>query len=310
MTSPLDSTFSVWLISLFLETMLYGMGVLQVWLYFHWYPKDSPNIKAVVVLLLYAKGGFICTASHNDFHRVLETLQISFLFSATYKSLIENFGNFSALTVIRWEDSAQLLSGYISAFIVQLYFAYCLYALNKTWKNHIAVILIISLAITQIGAGIAQTVITTELGDFTKLASSKNTTSIQSGATLACDILITVSLCLTFNEIKTGMRTTNTMIHMLTVNAINRGILTAICAALNLILFLAIPNTFYFFLGLMLSIYMNSMLATLNTRQHIVESATMVPPTWNSILTSIDFGQDAPSLNSSGQKNTFLGGMI
>ena len=45
----------------------------------------------------------------------------------------------------------------------------------------------------------------------------------------------------------------------------------SLCALLNLVLFLALPGTFYFFIGLMPSskLYMNTMLATLNTRQHI-----------------------------------------
>lgn len=64
---------------------------------------------------------------------------------------------------------------------------------------------------------------------------------------------------------------TNAVLNNLIMYAVNRGVLTSLCALLNLVLFLALPGTFYFFIGLMPSskLYMNTMLATLNTRQHI-----------------------------------------
>jgi hypothetical protein len=49
MSSPLDSTYGVWLVALFLETILYGMGVLQGWIYFADRPvTDSRVTKALV----------------------------------------------------------------------------------------------------------------------------------------------------------------------------------------------------------------------------------------------------------------------
>jgi hypothetical protein len=48
MASPLDSTYGVWLVSLFLETLLYGMGVLQTWIYFAARPTDMLSVKWTV----------------------------------------------------------------------------------------------------------------------------------------------------------------------------------------------------------------------------------------------------------------------
>ncbi|KAK7034109.1 hypothetical protein R3P38DRAFT_3184833 [Favolaschia claudopus] len=47
-------------------------------------------------------------------------------------------------------------------------------------------------------------------------------------------------------------------------DAINRGALTALSSGINMVLFLAVPDTFWFFLGLAPSskLYMNSMMAT------------------------------------------------
>lgn len=44
------STYGSWLISLFLETILYGIGILQIWLFFQWSHKDGWSIKLPVSL--------------------------------------------------------------------------------------------------------------------------------------------------------------------------------------------------------------------------------------------------------------------
>ncbi|KAJ7048946.1 hypothetical protein C8F01DRAFT_1239124 [Mycena amicta] len=52
--------------------------------------------------------------------------------------------------------------------------------------------------------------------------------------------------------------------------AINRGAFTMIFAIINIALFLMTPGTFYFMIGILISdkLYMNSLLAILNTREY------------------------------------------
>lgn len=47
------STDGAWLVALFLETILYGIGLLQTWLYFRWAVKDGWSIKLPVRLSKY-----------------------------------------------------------------------------------------------------------------------------------------------------------------------------------------------------------------------------------------------------------------
>ncbi|KAF9043351.1 hypothetical protein BJ165DRAFT_1484441 [Panaeolus papilionaceus] len=252
MSSGLGSSYGVWLVSLFLETILYGCGLLQAWLYFHWYQKDHRGIRAMVLLLV-----------------LLETLQIAFIFTSTYLCLITHFGDFAYLMKINWADSAQLPLTYLSAFVVQIYFSSCIYKLNRNAKLLPA--LIVALAVTQLGAGIAQDVVITRLGTFEQLQETAPTYALQSAATLACDLLITGSLLLRLNSSRSGLKATNSMLDRLMINAVNRGGLTALAAALNLILYVSRPNTLWFLIGLFLSskLYMNSCLASLNSRNHI-----------------------------------------
>ncbi|KAF9043390.1 hypothetical protein BJ165DRAFT_1612448 [Panaeolus papilionaceus] len=248
----LTPTYGIWLVCLFLESILYGCGLLQAWLYFHWYTRDHWSIKTMVAALV-----------------TLETIQIVFYFATGYQYLVTNFGNFENLQVINWEDSVQLAPTYLTAFLVQLYFASCIYMLKREAK--VVPILIAVFALTQLGAGIAQDVVVSKLKVFSKLGETAPVYALQSAATLTCDLLITGALLVRLNKAKSGTKASNSMLDMLMINAINRGGLTVLAATLNLVLVLALPKTFYFFIGLILSskLYMNSALATLNSRQHI-----------------------------------------
>ncbi|KAJ6579634.1 hypothetical protein DFH09DRAFT_1147114 [Mycena vulgaris] len=271
MSSPLDSTYGVWLVSLFLETLLYGMGVLQTWIYFADRPTDTAYIRSTVLLVL-----------------VLETIQVVFFFRSSYFRFVERFGQLQ-LDLI-WADSLQLLAAYLSAFVVQLFFASRIYKLTngrrrKFSLSAIGIYTIFTLALVQIMAGIAQTIISYELRSFEKLDETKPVTTLQAAASLACDLLITAYLCIFLTSQKGEMMKTNSMMDMLIHDAINRGTLTALSSGLTMVLFLALPDTFWFFLGLAPSskLYMNSMLATLNTRQRIRDKIASADKGWNSI---------------------------
>ncbi|KAJ7437653.1 hypothetical protein B0H11DRAFT_2361374 [Mycena galericulata] len=121
------------------------------------------------------------------------------------------------------------------------------------------------LAILQISAGIAQAVLSYGLHSYSKLGQTATAGSF------ACDMVITVYLCYFLARNKNEMSRSNTMLNTLMVNAINRGILTALSSGLTLGLFLGYRVTFWFLLSLAPNskLYMNSMLAMLNMRQHV-----------------------------------------
>ncbi|KAJ7101317.1 hypothetical protein B0H15DRAFT_815656 [Mycena belliarum] len=251
MASPLAPTFGIWLVALFLQSILMGMGLLQVYLYFLWYHKDGWGIKGTVITIT-----------------ALEIAQSGIFFSATYTLLIDGFGNFPGLNVIPWQATTQLLLLYISTFVAQSYFSYCIYILQKRklWFP----LLIVIMSLVGLSGGIAQTILTLKIVHFTELPSTSWATNTQAALSLACDIFITGGLCWRLNTSRTGIQSTNDLLNFLIMTAINRGVLTMVTAALNMILFLSKPGTFYFMFALLLSgkLYMNSMLAMLNTRKH------------------------------------------
>ncbi|TRM66942.1 hypothetical protein BD626DRAFT_166801 [Schizophyllum amplum] len=254
--SPLDSTYGMWLVFLFIMSILYGVGILQAFLYSRWHRNDPRWVQALVVILV-----------------ILETCQIAWYFDSTYHYFVVEFGNADAFAFSPWQNSAQLLAAYLSAFIVQGYFAVTIYLLKpEAWY---ATLMIGLLALGSMAAGLAQTVKTIQLASLTRLGETQDVTTTQAGLAFGCDLAITITLCATFNSFKTGIKSTNTLLNTLMIYAVNRGILTALCALLNLVLFLSLPGTFYFFIGLMPSskLYMNTMLATLNTRSHLKKQA-------------------------------------
>ncbi|KAJ6477208.1 hypothetical protein DFH09DRAFT_1216117 [Mycena vulgaris] len=275
MASVLDSTYGIWLIALFLQTILYGMGMLQAYLYFFWYSADSWMVKNIVLAVIF-----------------LETFQLSALFGATYHYLISGFGNFPQLLEIHWLSLAQLLATYLSAFVVQSYFAYCIYALQK--QDMILPLTILVSALVSLGAGAGQVVVAANIISYVELDKVKSTTAVNSTFSVLCDILITVGLSWRLNAARSGIQASNNLLNYLIVFAINRGMLTMITAILELVLFFAMPNTFYFFAMIWFTgkLYMNSMLATLNTRQHALrqqnlaehmsmESVSVIQPRFN-----------------------------
>ncbi|KAJ7776099.1 hypothetical protein B0H16DRAFT_1858776 [Mycena metata] len=291
MGSPLDRTYGVALVTLFLSAMyatppvepdlsytnhsLYGTGLIQAYLYFRWYAKDHLILKTIVVSLI-----------------ILETLQIVFLFDGMYLNLIDNFGNFGALDVIFWtqydsfsgpwfwlnmnpKDSAALrgrhnLLPYLSAFLVQMYFGYCVYGLNP--QNKVVPGIIMFLGLASLGSAIAQTIRTHQLGLFSHLDVTKPVITTQSASTLACDIVITSSLIYALRGKRGAIESYGNSANLqLPADMRDRLLKRFNLLTQRYLKFLVKPNTFYFFLGLIPSgkLYMNSMLATLNTREYV-----------------------------------------
>ncbi|KAJ7176427.1 hypothetical protein C8R43DRAFT_1118955 [Mycena crocata] len=310
MTPSIDATYGVWLVSLVLETMslffpfqfhssltlavnrLYGAGMLQVWMYFSASPTDPASIKWTVSIVA-----------------VLETIQVIFFSVSSYSRFVKLFG--VPQTNLIWADSLQLLCAFLSAFVVQLFFANRIIKLTKGRGKFslkaFGIYVILALAFIEILAGIAQVAWTYQIRSFLKLDQTKITATIQSGASFACDVLITSYLCLFLKNQKGEMMKTNHMVDALIYDAINRGTLTAMSSFVTLVLFLVLPNTFWFFLGLAPSskLYMNSMLATLNTRQRIRNKIDAGDKGWDSIGNSIPLSTlQIGNKNTSGQSQS------
>ncbi|KAJ7683393.1 hypothetical protein B0H14DRAFT_3907896 [Mycena olivaceomarginata] len=192
MASPLDSTYGVWLVSLFLETLLYGMGVLQTWIYF----AARPNRHALCQV-----DGSRRLSSGDDPNRCSSFFRrtlVSSSASGSSKLILSGPIRCNSLPPIfplslfryilrpesinspkRGRNSASPLSAYTQSYVLCadlfLYRAY--FFLRRQ----------LLLAVVQIVAGIIQTIWSYELRSFLKLDETKAITTLQAAASLACD---------------------------------------------------------------------------------------------------------------------------
>jgi hypothetical protein len=106
----------------------------------------------------------------------------------------------------------------------------------------------------------------------------QNTTSVnsvQAAAAATGDIVITAVLCYLLNDSRTGVGRTNTIINKLIKYAINRGAMTSVCALLNLVFFVSLPETFVFMVPLLPSgqLYVISVVSMLLARHGLRDRA-------------------------------------
>ncbi|KAK7039921.1 hypothetical protein R3P38DRAFT_494632 [Favolaschia claudopus] len=254
MPPSIESTNGVYLTAVFLQAILQGMGLLQGFLFFVWYHHDSWSVKGTVITVL-----------------VLECIQMGAAFGNIYVWFVTGFGDFDNLNTIHRVDMVELLAMYLSIFVAQVHFARCIYQFNKQHKILPAVILLFSLA--SLGCGFGQVVLSIRLKQYSALGKLNVTDNLQASFALAADVLITVGLTWRLSQHRGGIQSTNKILNFVIMTAINRGVCTTIFAALNMILFLTQPGTFYFMIAILLSdkFYMNSMLAMLNTREYAVQ---------------------------------------
>ncbi|KAF7291795.1 hypothetical protein HMN09_01239600 [Mycena chlorophos] len=254
----LNATYGAWFLALFFETLLYGVGMIQTWLYFQWW-DDEWDVRCAVAVVFF-----------------LETVQIVFFCASSFNRFVLRFGDLQA--DLLWEDSLQLLANYLSAFTVQLYFATRIRYLTGSGPNGVfsfrwGFYFIIAMAFTQMAAGTVQTGWTYIVRNFADLEQTKAATTVQTAASLVCDVSITTYLCLFLKRHRNGMPRTHRLLKAVMINAVNRGMLTSLTSAGTMILFLAFPDTFWFFLTLAPNskLYMISMLSTLNMRGQLTK---------------------------------------
>ncbi|KAI0654675.1 hypothetical protein C8Q70DRAFT_513500 [Cubamyces menziesii] len=85
MAAPAETTFGGVMIALFFAFILYGITILQTFIYFQKYPSDRFALKALVVTVW-----------------ILETVHTAFCMKFIYAYLVEGFGNDEVLLDIHW----------------------------------------------------------------------------------------------------------------------------------------------------------------------------------------------------------------
>ncbi|KAI1783575.1 hypothetical protein LXA43DRAFT_321838 [Ganoderma leucocontextum] len=239
-----------------LATGVYGITILQAYVYFGNSGRDSIHMKTFVALLF-----------------ALETLSLVLMVNILCHYVVSDFGNpfllLKATPVMAWENGVTVLIGTLT----QSYFAHRLWALSK--GNVVLVSSIIILAVCSCGSGMAISVNLYTHTDNLFLGSVeiRILSGLANGLSIICDVLIAASLSYYLHSKKTGFKRTDSIINRLIIYAVNRGALTAICQTGHMVTTVALPGRFIFLPFALLDgrLYCNTLLATLNAQRFIVK---------------------------------------
>ncbi|RDB25971.1 hypothetical protein Hypma_006515 [Hypsizygus marmoreus] len=251
----ITQTFGAMFMGTLLTMAIYGITTLQTYFYYMYYPKDGPRLKLLVAVIW-----------------ILDTLHTILMCHAMYHYLISGFGNPLALVQGTWSLFASIAINVIMAFVVQCFFTKRIYTLSperiKWWLSGP-----IGLSVfAHFFFGIETVVYFSIIKDFARLHEA-NFISVLPFAIFAIlsDLLIAGALCLLLASNRSEFEDTNNIINSLIVYAINRCILTSAVAITEVVVFVAVPHSFYsfafdFIIG---KLYANSLLATLNSRRSL-----------------------------------------
>ncbi|KAH9987445.1 hypothetical protein BJV74DRAFT_497931 [Russula compacta] len=221
----IGSTYGATFIGLILSAVLYGMTMIQVWIYFcsrDCREKDSTSLKALIALLL-----------------ILDTVHMAFCIYAMYWYLIQNFGNVDNLNIDMWAMETQIDINCSITVIIQIFYARRLHLLSK---RAIIPAIIVVVAVISYATGYIFSLREHVHKLYSRDGSLKWVTSVGMGGSTFVDLLITGSMCWCLYNKRTGFARTDSVVVTLMIYSVNTGLLTSVLATGSLISFLVSPN--------------------------------------------------------------------
>ncbi|KAJ7873348.1 hypothetical protein B0H14DRAFT_3131337 [Mycena olivaceomarginata] len=280
LTSAVKELFATTFIGFTVATTLYGVSILQVYLYFRRYSQDRWTLKTMVATLW-----------------ILDTLTTIFV---AHSLFVFVFGLLSkkADTNIPWGFTAEKMLVTIITFIAQWYFAgnrssraVCLitslfsfyaHTIWKVSKNIITTVFVSVLAVATFGLGIYTTVHLFQNPGLNSISSRSFliVSGLVQGLAALNDIVITASLSYYLHIKRSGLPSSEKLIDTLIVYAVSRGVLTAVAQIMFLVLNVAMPHHQYWlpFHLVVGKLYINSVLASLNVRSSLSRTEIMLGP--------------------------------
>ncbi|KAL1716349.1 hypothetical protein EV715DRAFT_265351 [Schizophyllum commune] len=239
------NSFGGMLLGTYFNLILWGVSITQTYLYFGVYNRMFIRIFV----------GFVFLA---------DSVQAVFTMIYMYQTLISRFGEEKALNVATWVFSTDpALTGIIGG-CIQLFFAWRIFVLTKSWLLLCTVALFsIGTLLAGIGTGIAAHIVP----EFANFQEFKPVVIIWLAASAAADILIAVTLAWYLRNHKTGFESTDNYIDRLIKMTVQTGMVTAVWATIDLLLFLLDNSGNHLIFNFCLAkLYTNSLMSSLNSR--------------------------------------------
>jgi len=257
-----DNTLGALFVGFGVSAVLYGVFVVQVYIYYRRYPSDKAGYKAIVALLL-----------------LLETAHQAFIGHTVYYYTITNFLNVAALLGKPiWSLVFQLLEGAVVGAVVKFFFTLRVwrFSYGNVWLSTFLLLLVFG----QLGVAIVFTVKSHELTTLADIINLRVLGIVSLGIGVVNDIGIAISLCYYLQTMRAYYTQSDSTIRSLTLYAVNTGVLTSAMSFTTLIIYNFMPRNFIF-VGcyfVVSKLYAVSFIAALNTRQNVRGRGTDAEP--------------------------------
>ncbi|KAI1786239.1 hypothetical protein LXA43DRAFT_1111420 [Ganoderma leucocontextum] len=272
------------IIGLIVSSILYGITVLQTYIYYKENPKDLVRVKVLVGIVFF-----------------LDTVASASITAGAFIFFVNDFGRQATLVNTPPSLALETAANALIATLTQLFFAYRLYIVSR--KNRVLVSVIVSpnpnlvhatvqlltravgklvLAILSLGPAAWTAVFFLGASSLFNLGLPKVRViaSLATGLPAICDILIAWGLCYYLHTSRSGFKKSDTVIDRLMLYTIECGALTAVCQTCILVTFAALPGRIIFipFQLVVGKLYCNALLASLNVRWRIRELNSVATP--------------------------------
>ncbi|KIK83376.1 hypothetical protein PAXRUDRAFT_35482 [Paxillus rubicundulus Ve08.2h10] len=237
----------------FASLILYGVSILQTFIYYVHYPQDRTSLKLLVVAVL-----------------LLDTLHIFLACAGLWSYLVQYYGDFANLVAIRVPLMLATVVTSLVSFVVQSFFVWRIWWLSSGPPKWIVPLILMPFVTAQpdyMVKGLITPTIEAISGPLlTKIANASN------GTAAAVDVTIAIAMCTLLAMGRTGFsgKTDRTLLRLIVIS-INTSLWTALFGFLSVILLITLPQDlvysgFYFPLC---TLYCNTLLASLNVRRYL-----------------------------------------
>jgi hypothetical protein len=251
----LDSTLGAAFIGNIVAGVLYGITCLQTFVYHKKGRGDHKSFKATIYFLWF-----------------LDTFHLALITHALYFYLITSYAEPVKLLFPTWSILAQVYVTIVSDLIIRGIYA------RRVWiisRSIIISFIIVATSAVTFGTGIAFTTLAAIDKTFASFGHISYLMYTSLGCAVAADIIIASALCTSLSRSRTGFKTTDSLVTILMMYAINASVLTTVCSAACLITYAIWPKEFTF-IGIyfcLSKLIFNSLLAMLNGRSSLKKKA-------------------------------------
>ncbi|KAI0067075.1 hypothetical protein BV25DRAFT_1912412 [Artomyces pyxidatus] len=243
----IGSAVGALIVGMMLNLILYGFMFMQCFVYLTTYKNDAMWIKLFVAYLFIA-----------------DSVDTAFTAATLYDYLVKHFGEVDYLATASWLfDTDPAMTGIISC-SVQLFFAYRVKRLTGyTWVSALISVLAVASFCGALGSAIA----VNWWHKFVDFQHFQSVVVLWLVCAAVADILITAILVWYLKGKRTGFVATDDIIDRIVRLTVQTGLLTALIATVDVILFLASKSDYHLLFNLPLSkLYTNSLMSNLNAR--------------------------------------------